>query len=326
VPWSSVNGAKLHYERHGRGEPVLLITGFAISSAIFEPVLRDYTDRFQCIVYDHRGTGRSDAPAGPTSMPQLAADAAALLGALGLDSAHVYGVSMGGMVAQELALRFPERVRGLVLGATTPGGPRAVRPTAQELAALLSAAVGGARTGRGQWLAGALFSPEFRRQHPEQARALLAYFGRHRPTRAGVLAQWWATVYHDTTSRLGQIRAPTLVMHGERDSLTPLDNARTLARRIPDAELAIVPGAGHAYALEAPELSKRLLMEWLDRRGPIAAGARRTGFGARAEPLTRPFGLPIGVARTGGSLAGLATERLAQRVRGGGAAGVASER
>jgi pimeloyl-ACP methyl ester carboxylesterase len=293
---------------------MLLLTGFAISSAVFEPVLHGYTRRFECILYDHRGSGRTEGPAGPTSMPQLAADAAGLLTALGIESAHVYGVSMGGMVAQELALRFPDRVRGLVLGATTAGGPRAVRPAVGELATLLATAAGGARRERGAWLAGALFSPEFRQREPARARALLSYFGRNRAAKAGVLAQFWATVYHDTSSRLGQIRAPTLVLHGDADSLTPVANARLLAERIPDAELGLIPGAGHAYALERPELSRRLLFDWLDRRGPIPAGPPRTGLTARAEPLTRPFGLPVGAIRTSGSLAGIAANRLARRL------------
>jgi pimeloyl-ACP methyl ester carboxylesterase len=213
---------------------------------------------------------------------------------------------MGGMVAQELALRFPERVRGLVLGATTPGGPRAIRPTARELAALAGGAAGRRRLD----LAAALFSPAFRREHPERVRALLAPFGRHRPAAAGVLAQWWATVYHDTTSRLGQIQAPTLVIHGERDAMSPPANARLLADRIPDAELALIPGAGHAYALEAPERSFRVLADWLDRREPIPAGRPRTGWTARAEPVTRALGLPVGALRTAHSLAGMAAERM----------------
>src|SRR4051794_31167785 len=200
----SVNGARLYFERHGRGEPLLLITGFTISSAVFEPVLDLYTRRFECIVYDNRGSGRSSAPL-ITSMPELAADAAGLLQALGLGSAHVYGLSIGGMIAQELAIRFPERVRGLILGATTPGGPRAVLPAAGELAAL------GGAIARRRSLADALFSPAFRRDHPDRVRALLPYFARHRATPRGVWAHWWATVYHDTVSRLGRIQAPTLV-------------------------------------------------------------------------------------------------------------------
>jgi 3-oxoadipate enol-lactonase len=293
VPRCAVNGARLHYERHGRGEPVLLLTGFAISAAVFEPVLEAYTDRFECILYDHRATGRSDGPARPTSIPQLAADAAGVLAALGVESAHVHGVSMGGMVAQELALRFPERVRGLVLAGTTPGGPRAFRPAVGEL-------VGG------RWL----FSPRFRREHPDRVRELLRYF----ELRPSLLwAHWWATVYHDTMGRLAQIQAPTLVMHGECDAFAPIANARMLAERIPDAELAVVPGAGHAYALERPAESYQVFAGWMDRRAPIAPGRPRRGLVARAEPLTRPFGLPVGALRTGGSLATLAVERVTGR-------------
>ena len=126
---------RLHYERTGRGNPLLCITGFTISSAIYEPVLPLWSARFDCITYDNRGSGRSGAPLRTTSMAELAADAARLLDALDVPSAHVFGISMGGMIAQELALRFPERVRGLLLAGTTPGGPRAARPAVRELAA-----------------------------------------------------------------------------------------------------------------------------------------------------------------------------------------------
>jgi pimeloyl-ACP methyl ester carboxylesterase len=246
-------------------------------------------------------------------MAELAADAAGLLRALGVGSAHVCGLSMGGMIAQELAIRFPERVRGLVLGGTTPGGPRAARPTLRELGALGAGAAGGWSDRERRWLGEWLFSDEFRREHPERVSELLRHFGRHRAPAQGLWSHWWASVYHDTLSRLGCIEAPTLVMHGERDAMAPISNARLLAERIPDAELAIVPGAGHAYLLERPEASFELLTGWLDARSPIAAGRARTGVGARAEPLTRALGLPIGAARTGASLAGAMTDRFRKR-------------
>jgi 3-oxoadipate enol-lactonase len=303
-------GFRLWYERHGEGEPVLLITGFAISAAVFEPVLPLYTPRFECILYDNRGAGRSGVPLLPTSMPELAADAACLLDEIGLEAAHVYGVSMGGMIAQELALRFPERVRGLVLSGTSPGGPMAVRPTVRELRALASAAAGQLREDGQPWLAPALFSDEFRREHPERVRELLGHFRRHRARPHGVLGHWWASVYHDTVSRLDRIQAPTLVMHGERDGITPIANARMLAERIPDAELVVVPASGHAFPLERPAESRDLLVEWIDRRGRIEPGEPRRGLAARAEPVTRRLGLPIGAVRTGASLATLAAQRI----------------
>jgi len=309
VPYA-LRRPRLWYERQGSGEPLLLVTGFTISAAVFEPILPLYARRFDCITYDNRGSGRSGAPPWPTSMAELAADAARLLDALEVDSAHVYGLSMGGMVAQELALRFPERVRGLVLGGTTPGGPRALRPGTRELAALAAAAAGGLREPGRPWLASWLFSPEFRRERPGEVRRLLAHFERHRAPAQGALAHWWASVYHDTLSRLERIQAPTLVLHGERDVMAPIGNARLLAERIPGAELAIVPAAGHAYLLERPEASFELLTEWLARRGPIAPGRPHGGLTRRAEPVTRALGLPIGALRTGRSLIGLGADRM----------------
>jgi 3-oxoadipate enol-lactonase len=306
---------RVYYERGGMGEPLLFITGFTISAAVFEPILPLYEQEFECITFDNRGSGRSGAPRRPTSMPELAADARRLLDALGVESAHVYGLSMGGMIAQELALRFPEHVRGLILGGTWPGGPRAVRPDLRELAGLGMSSARVLREPGRPYLAPALFSADFRRRHPDRVRELLEPFGRHRAPPQGVLAQWWATVYHDTVSRLGQIRAPTLVMHGECDAIAPLANARLLAERIPDAELAIVPGSGHAYGLERPQESLELVLDWLRRRGPIAGGTPRGGLGARLEPVTRRVGLPIGALRTGASLAGLASDRRGRRTR-----------
>ena len=309
MPYAS-GGPRLWYERQGTGEPLLLITGFTISSAVFEPILPLYARRFDCITYDNRGSGRSGAPLHPTSMPELAADAARLLDDLDVDSAHVYGISMGGMIAQELALRFPERVRGLVLGGTTPGGPRAARPGLREAAALGAASAGALRDPGRPWLGAWLFSPEFRREQPERVRELLRHFDRHRAPAHGAMAHWWATVYHDTVSRLPRIQAPTLVLHGERDAMAPTANARLLAGRIPDAELVMIPAAGHAYLLERPEESFDVFADWLDRRGPIAPGRPNRGLGARVEPLTRALGLPIGAARTGASLLGAGTQRL----------------
>ncbi len=306
---------RLHYERTGSGEPLLCITGFTISSAVYEPVLPLWGQRFECITYDNRGSGRSGAPLRTTSMAELAADAARLLDALGVESAHVFGISMGGMIAQELALRFPERVRGLVLAGTTPGGPRAVRPAVAELAAVGVGMASSFRDPGRPWLAPLLFSEEFRRTQPARVAELLRFFGAHGPTPWGANAHWWATVYHDTGARLGQIQAPTLVLHGAEDSFAPLANAEFLARRIPRAELAVVPGAGHACILEAPEESFGLMTDFLERHAPIAPGRPRAGLSARAEPLTRAFGLPIGALRTGGSLAALAASPFQSRKR-----------
>ena len=252
----------LYHERHGAGEPLLLITGWTISAAVFEPVIDAYADHFECIAYDHRGSARSGGTS-PSSMGLLADDAAALLTELGIPRAHVYGVSMGGMVAQELALRHPDRVRGLVLGGSTPGGPFAPRLGPSDVLAIARGGV--AERGLHAPL---LFSPEFRREQPERVRELVRHFKAHRSSVATIAAQTYASATFSTMARLGRLRAPTLVMHGECDRLVPLAASKLLAARILDAELAVVPGAGHAYALEAPDESLELLLDWRERRLP----------------------------------------------------------
>lgn len=297
---------KLHVEREGTGEPLLWITGFAISSEIFSPVISTYAGAFDCIRYDNRGAGRSPAPWRLTSIPELAGDAVRLLDALGVDSAHVYGLSMGGMVAQEMAIRFPDRVRGLVLGGTTHGGPRAVLPSPRIAAALTSRGAPAAL--RAELVGNALFTPAFRAREPELVRRYLGLLGQYRTSARGLLSHLTASTYHDTRARLGRIVAPTLVLHGAQDELTPVANARLLADGIPDAELRLV-SAGHAYLLEQPEESHRVFDQWMAQRSPIPAGRPLSGLAARSEPLTRHLGLQAGMLRTARSLSTLPRRR-----------------
>ena len=303
---SGAVATRLHVQREGSGEPLLWITGFAISSEIFSPVLPAYARGFDCIRYDNRGAGRSPAPWRPTSIPELAGDAVRLLDALGVDSAHVYGLSMGGMIAQELAIRFPDRVRALVLGGTSHGGPRSVLPAPRVAAALT--ARGAPAAVRADLVARALFTPEFRQREPELVQRYLGLLGRHRTSARGLLSHLTASTYHDTRARLGRIAAPTLVLHGAQDELTPVDNARLLAAAIPRAELRLV-SAGHVYLLEQPEQSHRLFADWLAERSPVPPGPPLTGLAARTEPLTRHLGLQVGVLRTARSLASVRPRR-----------------
>jgi 3-oxoadipate enol-lactonase len=302
MPYLRVQGAGLYYSRVGTGETMLWLPGFAISSKAWEPVLPHYASDYDCISFDNRASGRSGPTRRIISIPQLAGDAVGVLDALSIESAHVYGISYGGMVAQEMAIRFPDRVRGLILGGTSPGGPRAHRPDVTQLVDLGRSMRGSA--GR-YGLAGALFSDEFRRAHPDQARELTENLQKHRAPHSGVLAHLLASVYHDTVSRLRLIRSPTLVVHGGADRMTPIRNAELLVDHIPDAELAVIPGTGHAYLLEKPEESAQVVIDFLRRRRPTAGRPRPS----RAEPFSRAWGLPVGAARTARSLAELTWRR-----------------
>lgn len=297
---SGATATRLHVEREGTGEPLLWITGFAISSEIFSPVISTYAAGFDCIRYDNRGAGRSAAPWRVTSIPELAGDAVRLLDALGVDSAHVYGLSMGGMVAQEMAIRFPDRVRALVLGGTSHGGPRAVLPSPRIAGALTSR--GAPAAVRAELVGRALFTDDFRRREPALLRHHLGLLSAHRTSARGLVSHLTAATCHDTRARLGRIVAPTLVLHGARDVLTPVANARLLAAAIPDATLELLPESGHGYLLEQPGLAHQLFDTWLAERSPVPPGPPLSGLAARSEPVTRHLGLGVGMLRTARSL------------------------
>jgi 3-oxoadipate enol-lactonase len=310
----TASAPRLFYEDRGEGDPLLLFTGFSISSAVFDPLADAYGRHFRCLTFDYRGTGRSARWLGVPSMAMLAADGLRVLDAAGVQSAHVYGISMGGMVAQEFAIRFPHRVRGLILAGTSAGGPLAARPSPRRIANVARRVGGGTiRHGR-PWLAPALFSDAFAAREPERARALQRYFELHRAPLAASAGQLLASVYHDRARDLHRIRAPTLILHGALDAISPVANARRLAAGIPDSELQLIAGTGHAFPLEAPEPSLRALLEWLARRPDLTAGRPPSAFAAAAERAGRPLALPGGMLRTGAS-AVVAMHRTHDRIK-----------
>jgi pimeloyl-ACP methyl ester carboxylesterase len=195
-------------------------------------------------------------------MAQLAADAAAVLDAVGEPVAAVWGASMGGMVAQQLALDHPRRVSRLLLACTGPGGGHAVRADPEATRALLGR---GAKTpGEAYRLAcSVMYTHRFQRQHPEFIDAQVRQREEH-PVRARAFtAQYEAVRGHDTWERLAGLQAPTLVVHGALDRVMPVGNAEVLAARIPDARLELLPDAGHLFFHEDPEQAAALVLEFL---------------------------------------------------------------
>jgi pimeloyl-ACP methyl ester carboxylesterase len=256
-------GSPLHHVVHGSGEPMLFLSGYAVGSRSLRSMVPPFAERFTCITLDQRGAGLSRAPWSPFTTSQMSADAVRVLDELGIGSAHVYGLSMGGMVAQELAIRFPHRVRGLVLGATTAGGLDALKPELQSM------------------LAGS-----------RDVRAVVSWDA----PLVGAWLQAWAALLHDTSGRLGRIQSPTLVVHGDRDLLVPFGNAEQLVAAIPDSTLVRLRGSGHLYATDSPEESAARVLAWFDEREPIAPGWQSSGQ-RFVEPLDRALSLPIGLTR-----------------------------
>jgi len=254
-----VREIELDYERTGTGPPLLLIMGMSGSALSWgEPFLQELRRDFDVIAYDHRGIGASSRLDGPITIRQLADDAAGLLAALELDSAHVLGISMGGMVAQELALAHPERIRTLTLGCSYCGGPGSVRASEEVWTRVVAAGRSGDRelVMRTMWeinVSSAFAADEQQFAHFVE-RAL-----RRSVALEVIEQQGRAIAAHDTSSRLGGIELPTLVIHGSEDQMLPLANGHMLAEGIPGARLEVLDGIGHMFFVECPERSAELL-------------------------------------------------------------------
>jgi len=277
--FADANGARLYYEVYGEGEPLLLIPGLGLNHLSWADEVPVYAPEFKVIVFDPRGTGQSSFPEGvEPSMALLADDAAALLDSLGVDAAHVLGWSLGGMVAQEMALRHPEKIRSLILGASTPGGPHSVPSEDWAVAAFTAFLTQGVTAPN---FLEALLSPAYLADHHSEAVAYVERLNAGPATPLQVtMAQVQAMTGHDTYDRLPSITAPTLVIHGADDRLVPAENARILAERIPGAELILVEGTRHLVAPEKPAEVHAAVLDFLHRHaGQVPAALPAAGSG-----------------------------------------------
>ena len=262
MPNIDIAGNDLYYERRGAGEPLLLIQGLGGNSLHWgEGFLGGLEDSFELILFDNRGAGRSGPLGeGEHTIADLASDALGLLDALEIESAHVVGISMGGMVAQELVLAAPQRVRTLTLGCTFPGGPEA-KMTDMEVVGLLAEAVlsgDDERTLRAGYEV--MIAAEYGAQ--EGAYELYSELAGQYPAPIPVLmAQLAAIMGHDTSERLGEVPVPTLVIHGTEDRLMAVENGELIARLVPGAQLEVLEGSGHMFFWEQPERSAQLVRE-----------------------------------------------------------------
>lgn len=257
----SVNGTDLYCERRGAGEPLLLIQGMAGHSLHWGEAFLGLLERdFELVLYDHRGLGRSAPCDGSFTIADLAGDAAALLDGLGIESAHVLGISMGGMAAQELALAEPERVRTLTLGCTYCGGPGARFTDETVVNALAATILSGdpdrkLRTGWELNVSPGFATGEGNFEHFSE---LAARYPVELPM---IFAQLQAIMAHDTSERLREIHAPTLVVHGSADQILAPANGEIVAGLIPGARLELLDGAGHLFFWEQPERAAELVRE-----------------------------------------------------------------
>lgn len=261
MPSVDAAGTELYYERPGEGEPLLLIQGMSATHLAWgEPFLAELRRSFETIVFDNRGMGRSGRAELPFTIADLAADTTGLLDALELETAHVVGISMGGMIAQELALSHPERIRTLTIGASYCGGPEGTLMAPEDLQMLGAAFASGDRDQvyRAMWEIN--LSPGFREDDSRYA-AFTEMAAALSSPQAVILQQMRACGAHDTHERLGAIELPTLVIHGDADRLLAYPNGRQIASLIPGARLATLEGVGHMFWWEQPRRSGELIRE-----------------------------------------------------------------
>jgi pimeloyl-ACP methyl ester carboxylesterase len=262
MPKIKANGIEIYYEIHGRGEPLVLIMGLRRNAEWWYRQLPALAEHFQVLVFDNRGAGRSEQPEEDYSISLFADDTAALMEGLGLSAAHVLGISMGGYIAQELAIHYPERVHRLVLGCTGPGGRLAVHMTAERMAKFTA--------NEGLTPAEILrkdldiyFSENFIRNESKKLEEFVEISLRHYQPPAPFLRQLTACRQHDTLDRLHRITQPTLILTGDDDPLVPPGNSLLLAERIPRSRLENFPGGRHCFFMEFADRFNEQVLRFL---------------------------------------------------------------
>ncbi|HKO99514.1 MAG TPA: alpha/beta fold hydrolase [Pyrinomonadaceae bacterium] len=262
MPLLTLGNVDIHYEVYGDGEPLVLIPGFAAGAWIWFKDVAPLATRFKVVTFDPRGIGQSTFESEPLTMRSLADDTAALLNGLGIERAHILGVSFGGFVALEFALAYAEATRTLSLCCTSFGGPNHVAPSMDIVTAVLSTNGFNTEERIRRNLLPA-FSPDFLSSHPDEVDEAIRLRLANPLVEEAYRYQLKAGLGFDAESRVGAIKAPTLVFSGDADRIVPVQNSRNLVERIPGARLRLVEGGSHLFFMEQPEEFSRTVIEFL---------------------------------------------------------------
>jgi pimeloyl-ACP methyl ester carboxylesterase len=276
-------GARVYWDEQGDGEPVLLIMGLGYTSHMWYRSRPLLATQYRTVALDNRGVGRSDAPPGPYAISMMASDAATVLDAAEVESAHVFGVSMGGMIAQEFALQCPKRVRSLILGCTAAGGPTAVRAEPEATQMLMTRDKMSPERAAEAAVPFIYDSATPRERIDEDLAMRRPWF----PTAEAYTAQLQGILAWEGYSRLSRIAASTLVIHGDSDRLVPPGNAKLIAERISGAKLVVIAHASHLFLTDQTEAAHRAILQFLDAQARVTSGDATRERGDR-ESLVRP--------------------------------------
>ena len=267
MPRVNTNGIDIYYEITGSGDPLVLISGLGYDHWMWHKMVPGLAEHFQVVTFDNRGVGDTDKPTGPYTAQMLADDTAGLIEALEFAPAAVMGHSMGGFVAQALALSRPELISKLILSATNFGGPNHVPVTPEALAVLTDTESDPIeRLRRGIVIS---TTPGFEDEHPEIIEEWLAYRVEHPIDPAAYQAQLaiglsLASEEAAFEGKLQQVELPTLILFGEDDKVVPPGNAQLLDRELPNSTVVILPNAGHFFPFDAPQRAVEAVVEFLE--------------------------------------------------------------
>jgi 3-oxoadipate enol-lactonase len=261
MPKIKVNDISMYYEVHGQGELLVLINGAGAGIEMLSRLIPIYSRDYRLVLFDNRGVGRTDKPEGPYTTQLMADDLAGLLDRLNIDSAHIHGTSMGGMIAQEFALRHPHKVKALILAVTHCGGAHSILPESDDMSRISKLPPRAAA----EAMLRLCITEKFISEKPESFQRLLAFTVEHPFVQTSLQNHAQAVAGHNTCDRLPEITAPTLILAGDADRVVPVGNSRILTTRIPDAELVIFKDAGHML-VEAGDEPHRAAIDFLKRR------------------------------------------------------------
>ncbi len=260
MPYAKVNGIKIYYEIYGEGDPILLIGGLGSQIQSWTVQIPIYSKHFQVIVFDNRGAGKSDKPDVPYTTELMADDASMLLDALGIESAHIAGKSMGGMIGQQLAIKYPEKVKKLVLGCTSASRDdvgNEILGMGREIATKIGM--------KAVWLSAIFwgYTRDYMERNLSSIKETMSTIPEDPEALIGYIRQSFACQRHNARDLVGRIKAPTLVMLGENDLSASPKRSLELADLIPGAKLRVFKGVGHGFWREKQEEVDREVLDFL---------------------------------------------------------------
>ncbi len=248
----SASGIELYFEEHGSGLPLLLIQGLSYATPMWSWQIQDLKRDFRVIVFDNRGSGQSSKPDIPYTLPLFAKDSVSLMSALGIAQAAVLGISMGGLIAQEIAVAFPERVSHLILCCAPYGGGAGSQPDPETVSYLLQYQEQATDDVCRLEIAYGT-APGFSERHPDRVEKLVEFKKKSRPPRFAYLRQLMSAVGYENESRLRKINFPTLILAGKKDRIISPSIAEQLHELIPGSQIHFFADAGHHPHIEEPE-------------------------------------------------------------------------